>query len=197
MTENQEAVQSTGLANGVPADGQSVKLEPPSSPFVEPASLPATRELSEASLAGIWHEVLAQLGPMLAGNLGKAESVAISGPKNLVIRFPSRYNHEQGYCQLSNSITRIQEAIRKLTGQPWIVRVESAGGEPAAAPMKAAESEGAPSSYRRQRADASQEPLVKRALDVLAAQIVHVDDGFGAARLETLERAESANSEES
>jgi DNA polymerase-3 subunit gamma/tau len=197
ITENQEVVQSSGLENGVPAGRLSVELEPPSSAFAEPTSLPATRELTEASLAGIWHDVLAQLGPMLAGNLGKAESIAISGPKNLVVRFPSRYNHEQEYCQLSNSVTRIQEVVRKLTGQAWNVRVESAGGEPSSAPTKGSELEAAPSSYRRQRADASQEPLVKRALDVLAAQIVHVDEGFGAARLETLERGESANSEES
>ena len=133
---------------------------------------------------------------MLAGNLGKSENLAISGPKTLVLQFPSRYNHERDYCQLSTSIARTQEAILKVTGQAWNIRVESASGGSMAVPVKMAESNNVPSSYRRQRADASQEPLVKRAMDVLAAQIVHVDDGFGATRLETVERAETANSEE-
>jgi len=132
---------------------------------------------------------------MLAGNLGKQESIAISGPKTLVLRFPSRYNHERDYCQLSSSVARIQEAIRKVTGLDWNIRVETVSGESAVSPAKTAQ-DTMPSSYRRQRADASQEPLVKRALELMAAQIVHVDDGFGAARLETVERPETANSEE-
>ena len=174
---------------------RSSKIEPHTGPMETSASV-TLRELTEASLAEIWPKVLAQIGPMLAGNLGKAESVAISGPKNLVIRFLSRYNHEREYCQLLNSITRMQEAIRKLTGQAWNIRVESAGGESAVLPAKSAEGDSGPSSYRRLRADAGQEPLVRRALDLMAAQIVHVDDGFGAARLETVERTETVNSEE-
>src|SRR5207245_3153138 len=103
--------------NGFPISAQLAELEPRSSPLSEPPSPVTPRELTEASLAGIWPEVVAQLGPMLAGNLGKAESVAISGPKTLVLRFPSRYNHERDYCQLSTSVARTQEAILKVTGQ--------------------------------------------------------------------------------
>ncbi len=196
MIESQQNSEPAALDNGVPIGDQPAKFEPRSSPLSEPPSPVTPRELTEASLARIWPDVLAQLGPMLAGNLGKAESVAISGPKTLVLRFPSRYNHERDYCQLSTSIARTQEAILKVTGQAWNIRVESASGGSIAVPMEIAESNNLPSSYRRQRADASQEPLVKRAMDVLAAQIVHVDDGFGATRLETVERAETANSEE-
>jgi DNA polymerase-3 subunit gamma/tau len=193
--ENPQNQTPAALDNGMAPDDHFSKAEPRSSPIVPDSSV-AIRELTESTLTEIWPAVLEQVGPMLGGNLRRAESVAISGPKALVIRFPSRYNHERDYCQLSNSVTRMQEAIRKLTGQAWNIRVESAGDEPAGAPVKTTHSDNAPSSYRRQRADASQEPLVKRAMDLLSAQIVHVDDGFGTARLETAERVDSANSEE-
>jgi len=130
---------------------------------------------------------------MLADNLGKAEGVAISGPKTLVLRFPPGYNHEREYCQESTRLTRIQAAIRSISGQEWNIRLEAGAGESAV--PKALSPEPPPSSYRRQRTDASQEPLVRRALDQLGAQIVHVDEGFSAARVETLE-PETANSEE-
>jgi DNA polymerase-3 subunit gamma/tau len=194
--EMRERGESTGSDDGFPLSHNPSVPEPQSSPFVEAASSVPIPELTEASLRETWSLVMAQLGPMLAGNLEKSEAVAISGPKTLVLRFPSRYNHEQEYCQLSTSMTRIQEAIRKVTGQSWNVRIESTGGQPVAAQMKSEALDSAPSSYRRLRADASQEPLVKRALEQLRAQIVHVDDGFGATRVETLERTETANSEE-
>ena len=91
-------------------------------------------------------------------------------------------------------MARIQEAVQKITGQAWNIRVEGLGSltTPAAISVK----EPPVSNYRRQRAEAGQEPLVKRAIDQLAAQIVHVDDGFGASRQETLEQPETAISEE-
>jgi DNA polymerase-3 subunit gamma/tau len=189
--------ESVSTDNGFPVGTHTSVRQPESSPGSAPGSPVLTQELTEASLREVWSAVVAQLGPMLAGNLQKGEGPAISGPKNLVLRFPSRYNHEQEYCQLATNMTRIQEAIRKVTGQSWNVRIESIRGEPAGAPPKASEPDSVQSNYRRLRADASQEPLVKRALEQLGAQIVHVDDGFGAARVETLEQTETANSEES
>jgi hypothetical protein len=50
-------------------------------------------------------------------------------------------------------------------------------------------------SRRNPREDAEKEPLVKRALDVLGAQIVRVDDGFGEKRA-IPEQAEAAVTED-
>jgi DNA polymerase III subunit gamma/tau len=177
-----------------PASFNNGNQGPDRSTSVELSSSKATRELTEALMPEIWQEVLGQLGPMLAGNLGKAEDAAISGPKNLVIRFPSRYNHEQEYCQSTTGLARIQDAIRQVTGQSWNVRVESVGGE--APPSKTVTAEPAPSPYRRQRAEAGQTPLVKRALELLQAQIVHVDEGFGSVLAEPLEPPEKTSTEE-
>lgn len=168
----------------------------PRSSMLDARSSISGKELTEASLGSIWQEILGQLGPMMAGNLSKAEGVAISGPKTLVLHFPLRYNHEREYCQETTRVARIQDAIRKVTGQAWNIRVEGASGEAIGQPSKAAATEPSPSSYRRQRAEAAEEPLVKRTMDQLGAQIVHVDDGFGANRPESLEQLETANIEE-
>jgi DNA polymerase-3 subunit gamma/tau len=189
--------EAATLDNGAQVGNTSSISGPQSPRLSEPPPSVSTRGLTEATLREVWQTVLTQLGPMLAGNVGKAESVAISGPKTLVLRFPVRYNHEREYCQESTRLTRIQAAIRDITGQEWNIRVEAVVGESPTAVSKAASPEPQPSSYRRQRTDANQEPLVRRALDQLGAQIVHVDEGFSAARVEALEQDETANSEES
>jgi hypothetical protein len=76
----------------------------------------------------------------------------------------------------------MEELLRRITGHECHVRVDSvAGGTPLKPPQPASEPVPSISPYRRQRAEASQEPLLKRAIDLLGAQIVQMDDGFGAA----------------
>jgi DNA polymerase-3 subunit gamma/tau len=133
---------------------------------------------------------------MLAGSLEKAESIAISGPKTLVLRFPPRYNHLQEHCQEPTRLDRIDEALRKITGQAWSVRIESGSNAAAPLPAMAAEVEPTPSRYRRQRTEALQQPLVQRAVEILGAQFVHLDDEFGAAPAEASEQPEAGAMEE-
>jgi DNA polymerase-3 subunit gamma/tau len=175
--------------------GDSGALNSPSS-FLEHRISPLQKELTEASLPEIWPAILGELGPMLAGNLGKAQAVAISGPKTLVLRFLPSYNHERDYCQESTRLIRIQDAIQKITGQSWSLRVESSGGQEVGPQLKVQAADSGTSNYRRQRAEAGQEPLVRRAIDQLSAQIVHVEEGFGATKLEPPETLETANVEE-
>jgi DNA polymerase-3 subunit gamma/tau len=166
-----------------------------SPPATNAAALP--RALTPASVAEVWAEVLRQAPPMLASELEKAEIPAISGPNTLVLRFPMGYNSQREHCQEPARVARIEELLGKLTGRAWNLRIESVGGSAAALPAQAAdEMANSPSRYRRQRAEAVQEPLVKRALEVLGAQIVHVDEGFGAAPTAVPERAETADGEE-
>jgi hypothetical protein len=117
---------------------------------------------------------------MLASNLEKAESIAISGPNNLVLRFQPRYNHQSDHCRETTSVARTQDALKKITGRVWNIRVETAQNGMPESPAAAA-TEISQSRYRRQRTEAMQEPLIKRAMELLEAQIVQVDDGFGAA----------------
>jgi DNA polymerase-3 subunit gamma/tau len=120
---------------------------------------------------------------MLASEVGKANFLAISGPNTLVLRFPAAYNQAKEYCQQPDRLARLEEAVRKLTGRPWSVRVEVAA-EPAAGPGNgAANGAGAarPRARRGAKEEAEKLPLVRRALDVLGATITRVDEGFGTA----------------
>ncbi len=142
---------------------------------------PAPAGLSAETLPRIWPEVLTQLGPMMAAEVEKAGLPAISAPNTLVIGFPPRYNRACEYCREPGRLARIEEVLRRVSGQPWQVRVEAVGGPTIDGSNAADDSASQPSRYRRQRAEAVQEPLLKRAIDVLGAQLVHLDEGFGAA----------------
>ena len=113
--------------------------------------------------------------------LEKAGLPAISGPNSLVLRFTTDYNQEREYCQEPTRLAKIEEAVRKGTGHPWILRVEAGpAAGPTTAPAPVAERP-ALAPRRNHRAEAEKEPLVKRAVDALGAQIVRVEDGFGEA----------------
>jgi hypothetical protein len=173
----------------VPPEGEKKKAGD------EPGSGPRT--VTPETLSPLWAEVLKQVGPMLASYLQKAGLPAISGPNTLVLRFPMSYNHECEHCQDPARVTRVEEVVRKVTGSAWSVRVVADGGSAAAPPAQAAADEAnSQSRYRRQRAEALQEPLVKRAIDVLDAQIVQLDDGFGAGPTVPSERADPPDGEE-
>ena len=118
---------------------------------------------------------------MLASELEKASAVAISAPNTLVISFPPRYNQAREFCQEPGRLARIEQVVQRVSGQPWQVRVETVGGPTVDSSNAADDSASQPSRYRRQRAEAVQEPLLKRAIDVLGAQLVHLDEDFGAA----------------
>jgi DNA polymerase-3 subunit gamma/tau len=172
-------------ANGGPAarvaPPEGVKKKPPAVP--ESAALTAEcLPLTAETLPQVWQAVLAQAGPILANELEKALAPAISGPNTLVIRFPVSYNSAREFCQDPARVARTEELLRRVTGQSCQLRIEAAGGP---APIETGrvddESANLPSRSRRQRAEAAHEPLLKRAIDVLAAQVVPLDDGFGGA----------------
>ncbi len=183
--------------NGGKAEGPALPGPTPSATR-DPA--PATRDrqtqpLTDANLRDIWREMLAQVGGILAGNLQAAGRVAISGPNTLVLYFPDGYNHQREYCQESSRLVRAEEALKKLTGQPWRLRVEPGNRDSTVAPTPVAETENSLTRYRRQRAEALQQPLVQWAVDKLGAQIVHVDDGFGAGAAGTGDRTDEDTEE--
>ena len=80
---------------------------------------------------------------------------------------------------MTHNVERIEQVLRGLTGQNCNVRVES-GVEPPRATAGEVGQRSA-SRYRRLREDAFKEPVIKRAIELLGAQIVDIEDGFGEA----------------
>jgi DNA polymerase-3 subunit gamma/tau len=151
--------------------------------------------LTEETLPAVWQEVLAQAPRMFASDLEKAGNPAISGPNTLVLRFPPRYNAAREYCQEASRVARVEEVLKRVTGQSWQLRIEAISGGVSADPNSGDDTVTQQSRYRRQRAEAEQEPLLKRAIDALGAQIVHMDDEFGAARVARPAAPESTSTE--
>jgi DNA polymerase-3 subunit gamma/tau len=143
---------------------------------------PAPVELNEETLPAVWSQTLGVVGTILGRELEKAANIAIFGPNTLVLRFPGVYNQSCQYCADPERVGRVEESLKKITGRAWAVRVESnpsTGAEGTGDSPPAAS--GAPARPRRNpRDDAEKLPFIRRAIDALGAQVVRVDEGFGA-----------------
>jgi DNA polymerase-3 subunit gamma/tau len=153
--------------------------------------------LTAESLPRLWPEVLAQIGPMLKASVEKAGLPAISGPNALVLSFPLGYNHQREHCQDPAGVARIEQALRKITGQSWNLRIESSSDGPRDSLPTPEPNETPVPRPRKPRAEVEQEPLIKRATDVLEARFVQLDEGFGATPAVSPERPEPADGEDS
>jgi DNA polymerase-3 subunit gamma/tau len=164
-------------ANGGPAP----QADTPDRPAAKAES---PQPLTTDNLARVWSQVVQKVGVILGRSLERGGIPAIFGPNTLVLRFPIEYNPAKEHCQDASSTAVVEAALRELTGQSWVVRVESVGGVPAPAGPPEAAPTIAPSQASRDRRNPREEaeklPLVKRAIDVLGASFQRVDDGFGA-----------------
>ena len=142
-------------------------------PAPEPVSGPLA--LSEATWPAIFQQMTGIVGAMLATQLGKAGSPAITGPNSLAFRFVPDYNKEAEICQQPERLWRIEQGLAKVTGQSWTVKIEAASA-PVATVDKPVEG---PKGLKAPKEEAQRVPLVKHAVEVLGATISRVDDGFG------------------
>lgn len=202
LTQLAQWVSQGKLTSSSPPARAATQASPPEAqkknPPVRPEPQAGPEEMTNANLGDLWPRIRALTGPMLGSHLERAGEPAISGPNTLVLRFPGGYNSDRDYCQQSSSVARLEEALKRVTGQNWNIRVESATVVEETAPAASEPEEaGSQSRYRRQRAEAVQEPLIKRAIDVLGAQIVRVDDYAGSPSQAAQERTDAAEGEES
>jgi DNA polymerase-3 subunit gamma/tau len=179
-----------------PAEPAGQTVLPPEAPKKKSAA--GDSAPSSPSRPEIWEEILARIGPMLGNDLRKAGLPATSGPNTLVLRFPARYNLPLEHCQRPENVARVEDELRKLTGRPWHLRVEADPNAGNSGPPEGDGDgpEGGPGLARRQRLEVAQQPLVKRAVEVMSAQIVDMEEGFGQGAPPTAEAAEPADPEE-
>jgi DNA polymerase III subunit gamma/tau len=132
--------------------------------------------LSPETLPLIWQQLLDKSGLAVQAELRRAKSTAISGPNSLVLAVSRRYNGSGSLFQDAAKLAKIEESLSQIVGQPCKLRVEwtddpaeSAAKTPAAAMGQ----------QRQQRAELMQIPLVKKVTEILSAQIIKADEGFG------------------
>jgi DNA polymerase-3 subunit gamma/tau len=128
--------------------------------------------IDSANLSLVWDKVKTEVGVMLAGMLARAGSPAIVGPKALVLRYPSEYNHAYDYCKEPGRAAHLESVLRELTGEPWTLRFEldqRALAEPRP---------GIVSNKERERR-ALEMPLLSRIVGQLGGRLLKIDEGFG------------------
>ncbi|HKB40547.1 MAG TPA: hypothetical protein VKD72_29245 [Gemmataceae bacterium] len=95
-------------------------------------------------------------------------------------------------------MSRIEGLLQKITGQSLQLRIDLVPSEAAAAQAEGGVGEAVtlPSRPRRLWAELPAEPLVRRAAELLGAQIIHCDDGFGTAPSRPQPELDSDDAEE-
>ncbi|HEX4610019.1 MAG TPA: DNA polymerase III subunit gamma/tau [Urbifossiella sp.] len=173
---------STPMADGVKKNGPLTLAngQAKSDTHDGPADFPATLALTEATVADVWQKAkqfLQERSPILAKQLDSSLLPAIFGPNSLAIRFPPGYNHAYQACSSELGVQRVQDALKRVTGQPIVVRFESPpsgatedAGRPTTTPVVASAAE--------RKKSLMTLPLFKKAADALGAQVWHVDDAF-------------------
>jgi DNA polymerase-3 subunit gamma/tau len=126
----------------------------------------------------VWAQTLGLVGTIHARELERGGPPAIFAPNTLVLRFPAAYNQSREFCQESGRLGGIEDALRKVTGQPWKLRLETlpgngaATGDPVVSPS-------AVRPRRNEKEDAAKVPVIRRAIDMMGAEVWRVDEGFG------------------
>jgi DNA polymerase-3 subunit gamma/tau len=154
------------------ADRESGAVSPSS-------SLPT--ELTAETWPYFWPQIVSIVGAMLASELEKAGAPAILGPNTLVFRFGPAYNHSREFVLNPERLARVEEALRRVTGNTWKVQLEQ-DASPTPSSQEPPDSNGQPAASRPRvsaRETAEKQPLIRRAVEVLGATIQRVDEGFG------------------
>jgi len=180
----EDMVSITALLSGAPVPLPVAKLVAPSAEVskknspatVAPEGLSQPVSLDAANPQAIADYLKVELGPMKGSSLAQAGLPAILGPNALAFRFPAGYSSAYEGCRDERTVQLIQTALKKQTSRDWRVLVElldEPKGAAAPGPLPG------PSPTHRSR---SQElmglPLFQKAIAVLGAQLVKLDDGF-------------------
>ncbi|MSU77874.1 MAG: DNA polymerase III subunit gamma/tau [Gemmataceae bacterium] len=138
----------------------------------------ATVELNEQTFDGIWRQTVTHLGFAEQSELRRA-NVAISAPNALAFRVPRRYNTPGNLFIDSIRLGKIADRLSGMVGAACSLKVEwTDDGTDANAPVRSS-SATAMGQQRQARAEMMKLPMVKRTTDVLGAQVIVFDEGFG------------------
>ena len=105
----------------------------------------------------------------------KFDSVAISGPNRLVVRFRKDYTTAKEFCERPDKRTRLEQTLSRLAGRDMrIDLVVLADESQVSAPQKVASP--SPVNRRQRQAEMQRHPLVRQAVELFDAEIVTIVD---------------------
>jgi DNA polymerase III subunit gamma/tau len=121
----------------------------------------------------IWNRALARMSGTAVDHARHFDSVAIPAPSRLVVWFKPVYDFSRNFCQQPEQVARFEKALAEAAGQT--VRVEFALTAEEPAETLSATAAKAVSPHQR-RIEATQNPLVARAVELFGAQVTDVVD---------------------
>jgi len=158
--------------------GQSVSPPPafePTTTTVQFAELAEPPPLDRDSALAAWRQTLAELQDMTGDYGSKFDSVAISGPNRLVVRFRKDYTTAKEFCERPEKRTRLEQTLSRLTGQDIRIDFAVLVEEPqVAVPQQVATRP--PVNRRQRQAEMQRHPLVRQAVEMFDAEIVTIVD---------------------
>jgi len=90
------------------------------------------------------------------------------------------YNQQHGYCSQADSIKRIQNSLKEVTGREWNVKVEWDTADELPAGQTATETPVPKAvTYRQRESEVATIPLINRAVEKMGARLLKMDEGFG------------------
>ncbi len=128
--------------------------------------------LTPQSAASIWEQALTELADMTADYARKADSVANSGPNRLVARFGKAYIGAKEYCERPERKAKLQQALGRIAGSEVKLEFELTPDSPELGLAQGLH-QPVPSSRERHR-QAAQHPLVRQAMELFDAEVLHV-----------------------
>ena len=137
--------------------------------------------LQAENLPAIRQQLLLQAGLTIGSELRRVSGLAISGPNSLVLQVPGHYNLRKEQFLEGERRAEVEELLGKIVGEPCRISVEIVTEEsPSSAATGLQRPEPPHEKSRRQRSELMLMPIVSKAIQTLGAQIVGVDDEFGA-----------------
>ena len=128
--------------------------------------------VTNQNVLSVWERVCQNLDDLTASTLQSAESVAISVPNHLVVKFPSHYTFQKDACERPERRTKLEDELYRTTGSRFRVTFELL---PETVQPQAVEQVSGVKTTRQRRREAEQHPMVQQAMETFGAEVVRVD----------------------
>ncbi len=174
-------VASPAGANAV-ASSDVKKKAPDAAGMIASSAVPDTTvvavngeaELTAQTVEQVWREALSRVTDSVSVAAGFAESVRLIGPHRLAVVFSAQYDSYAALCRKSDKLAKLEKAIAEVSGRIVRIDVEILEG---VATMKSAAPTAEPNVVKRNRLkEASEQPFVRRAMELFEAEPINVDD---------------------
>ena len=145
---------------------------PASQPGVQPVEEPSP---SNAQGLEWWQQTVAELQDMTGECASKYDTVAISAPNRLVVRFRKDYTTAKEFCERPEKRSRLEQTLSRLSGRTMRIDFAVAADETQGDSTQQVATR-PPVSPRQRQFEVRRHPLVRQAVELFDAEVVTVVD---------------------